>query len=134
MLGMGIAFAAVIGVLCITGGGVAAALGKDCILGSEGFGGRVPGSCATKGGVEAFLPLGEDFILSRAGFDDLTSCFWVTTVGSEGSSDLGIDLIWAGKGFGDLISGFRGWADRGWGVRERGGGGDPTCSDPGDRR
>jgi hypothetical protein len=80
------------------------------------------------------LPLGEDFIFGRAGFDDLSSCFWVTTVGSEGSSDLGIDLIWAGKGLGDLISGFRGLADRGCGVRERGGGGDPTCSNPGDRR
>jgi hypothetical protein len=131
---MGIAFAAVIGGLCVTGGGVATAFGNDCILASEGFGGEIPRSFVTKGGVEALLPLGKDFIFGRAGFDDLASGFWVNTVGSEGSSDLGIDLIWAGKGFGDLISGFRGEAEGGWGVQERGGGEEPACTDPGDRR
>jgi hypothetical protein len=116
LLGMGIAFTAVMGGLCVTGGGVAVAFGKDCILASEGFGGLVPGPCATEGGIGALLPLGEDFIFERAGLDDLASGFWVTTVRSEGSNDLGIDLIWAGNGFGDLISGFRGLAGRVWGV------------------
>jgi hypothetical protein len=90
-------------------------------LASEDFGEWVTGSCTTEEAVETVLTWGEALIIVGASFAGLTSGFWITTAGFEGSHDLGIDLIWACKGFGDLIPGFRGLANRGWGVRERGG-------------